>query len=211
MNTSRFTCSRERSVHDATHATFRVADVLFTSPLFRLFGVRGAGKIRPFLSFKRGPLFLLGFFGRNGPKPRLTQFGLHFVSPFVSTDVAGNICMPVSQMFGLRKTLKVFQAIVGLNTINVMNLLGCVKTIHPTFGDDTVSKKFTAQTKIALAMFRGRVWAMLSDNFPAARDGVKVIKGAVFHVIYCKANHAVSSVITNMITLSALRRNVKRV
>ena len=119
--------------------------------------------------------------------------------------------MPISQMFNLRNALKVFQTIVGLNAVNMVDLFGGVKTFHPTFSNNTVDKKFTAQTKIALVMLRRRIWAVLSDNFPAARNGVKVIKGAVFHAIYCKANHAVSSVITNMITLSAFIRNVKRV
>jgi hypothetical protein len=208
MNTSRFTCSRERSVHDATHATLRVADVLFTSPLFRLFGVRGAGKIRPFLSFKRGPLFFLGFFGSNKPNPRLSQFGSSFFSPFVFTHAGHKIRMAISQMLSLRNTLKVFQPIIGLNAVNVMNLFGRVKPIQPTFSNCTVNERF-AHDQIAAGVRSRCIGAMLSDNFPAARDGVKVIKGAVFHAIYCKANHAVSSVITNMITLSAFRRNVQ--
>jgi hypothetical protein len=211
MDTSSFTCSRERSVHNTRHATLRVADVLLTSLLLRLLGVWRASKIRPFLSFKRGPLFCFGFIGRDRAKPRLTQFNSHFVSPFVSTDIAGNICVPVSQMLNLRNALKIFQTIIGLNAVNVMNLLGRIKTFHPTFSNDTVHKKFTAHAKIPPIVFGWRVGAMLSENFPAARDGVKVVKGAVFHALYCKANHAVSSVITNMITLSAFRRNVKRV
>ena len=198
MNASSLTCSRERTVHDASHAALRVAYVLFASPLLGLFGVGRTSKVRPFSARQRGPLFCFGFVGRNGAEPRVAQFGLNFVSPFVFTGDCKKIGVPFSHMFALRQALKVFQTVIGFIAVNVVNLFGGVKTVHPTFSDRAVNKRI-AHAQITAGM-RGRfVGAMLSKNFPAARDSVKVIKGAVFHAIDCKATHAVSSAMTDMI------------
>jgi hypothetical protein len=211
MNTSSFTCSRERSVHSALHATLRVADVLFASLLLRLFGVGCTGKIRAFLTYQRGPLFCFGFLGRDRAKPRFAQFLSCFVGPFVFSKGLAYICVPVAQMLGLRNALKIIQSVIGFIAVNVVYLFGWVKIIHPTFGNNTVYQPFAAHAKIPHIMSGWCVGAMLSENFPAARDGVKVINGAIFDAIYRKANHAVSFEVANMITLPASRRNVKRV
>jgi hypothetical protein len=211
MNTSSFTCSRERSVHSALHATSRVADVLFASLLLRLFGVGCTGKIRALSTNQRSPLFCFGFFGRDRAKPRVAQFLSCFVGPFVFSKGLAYICVSVAQMLNLRNALKVIQSVIGFITVNVVYLFGWVKVTHPTFGNNTVYQPFAAYAKIPPVMFGWRVRAMLSENFPAARDGVKVIKGAILDTIDRKANHAVSFVVANMITLPASRRNVKRV
>jgi hypothetical protein len=211
MNASSLTCSRERTVHDALHAALRVAYVLFASTLLRLFGVGRTREIRPLSARQRGPLFGFGFIGRDRAEPRFAQFGLNLVSPFVFSKGLAHICVSIAQMLKLRNALKVIQSVIGFVAVNVVYLFGGVKTVHPAFGDNTVYQPFAAHTKVAHVVFGWRVRAMLSKNFPAARDGVKVIKGAVFHAIDRKANHAVSSVVTNVITLSAFRRNVKRV
>jgi hypothetical protein len=211
MDASSLTCSRERTVHDAPHAALRVADVLFASSLARLSGVRRTGEVRPFSTYQRGPLLGFGVLGRNRALPRLPQLRSGFVGPFVFTGNCKNIGVPFSHMFILRQALKIFQTVIGFVSVNVVDLFGRIKTVHPTFRYNAVDKMLAAQAKVTLVMLRRCVWAMLSENFPAARDGVKVINGPVFRAIDRKANHAVSSVVANMITLSAFRREVKRV
>jgi hypothetical protein len=173
--------------------------VLFASFLAGRFGVRRTGKVRPFTAFKRSTLFRFGFLGRYTPGAVLPQFFARFFGPFVPTATHQRVCVPTGKVLVLRQTLQVFQSVVRFVVVNVVNLFGGVKTSHPTFSYRAMHQMFTAHAQIPHRVFGRSVRVVLSENFPAARNGVIVVENPVFNAVNFKANHVVSPLMANKI------------
>ena len=199
MNACSLSSRCKRAILHPQHATPRVAEVPFASFLAGRFGMRRTGKVRPFTAFKRSTLFRFRFLGRYTPGAVLPQFFAYFFGPFVPAVTRQNICVPSGKVLVLRQTLQVFQSVVRFVAVNMVDLFGGVKTSHPTFSYNTMQQVFTADKTIPVRVFSRRVWAVLSENFPAARNGVVVVENPVFNAVNFKANHVVSPLMANKI------------
>lgn len=178
------------AIFDAVNAATGVANVHFAASVFGLFRMPATHKERTLTTNEGSTLLFLGFFGRYFAEASFTKFFTGFLRSDKSRVFRELFSMLSSQMLGSRKAFKVFEAIVGLVSVYVMNMLGGVKIVHPANRHNAVYKSISAQRQISTWMF---VWGMrdvLSKNFPAARYSVKVIKGTVLDAVHCKANHA---------------------
>ena len=199
MNTCSLSSRCKRAILHPQHATPRVAKVLFASFLAGRFGVRRTGKVRPFTPFKRSALLRFGFFGRHAPGAILPQFIARFFGPFVFTQPHKHVGVPTGKMFLRGKTLQIFQSVVGFISVDVVDVFRRIKLIHPTHRYNAVKQMLTAYGQIPVRMFGRRVRAVLSENFPAARNSIIVVENPVFNAVNFKANHVVSPLMTNKI------------
>jgi hypothetical protein len=99
--------------------------------------------------------------------------------------------MPIAKVFFGSNALKIVGSVIGFITVNVMNLFKRVKPLQPTSRNNTVHKALPAQHKVSLCVVMGGVGVQISKNFPAARNGVKMVKHTVFNTSHRKANHVV--------------------
>jgi hypothetical protein len=156
--------------------------------LFGLLRVPCAGKIRSFTADQSGSLFGFRLFGRNAAQPSLPDFFSRFGR---SNIMAVDSSVSIAKMFFRRQTLKVFNSVVSFVSVNVVDLLARVKRLHPTSGHNTVHQTLPPKSQVAHVVTGGRVWLELSENFSAARNGVKVVEESVFDSVYFYAQHAV--------------------
>ena len=168
MNASSNCGMSKRPIFDAVNAAAGISNVCFAAMLERGFGRRGSVKERSFAPKQSGSLFCFGFFRRYFAEARLTN-GL---SGFLG-----------SQRF------EVFKSIVSFIAVNVVDVLGWIKALHPTNCYKAMHKQFSYK-QIAHRVLGRSVKGVLSKNFSAARNGVKMVKGSIFDAIHCKANHA---------------------
>lgn len=164
--------------------------------------MRRTGKVRPFTAFKRSALLRFGFFGRYAPGAILPQFMARFFGPFVFTQPYKHVGVPTGKMFLRGKTLQIFQSVVGFISVDVVDVFRRIKLIHPTHRYNAVKQMLTAYGQIPVRMFGRRVRAVLSENFPAARNSIIVVENPVFNAVNFKANHVVSPLIANKILYS---------
>ena len=191
MNASRQRSGRKRPILDAFYTASRISDVGFATLGAGFFGVRGAGKVGPFAAQQSCPLFGFGFFRRDRSKPRLTDFLSGFFGSDVSTGRSQQICVALFEMLFARKALKVFQPIIGLIAVYMMDLFGWVKIFHPAFRHNAVKKVFVAQRNVSVRSLIQRVGLQLSKNFSAARNSVQMVKESVFDSVDYYAGHVV--------------------
>lgn len=104
---------------------------------------------------------------------------------------ASRACVTVCKMLFSGKALKVFRAVVSFVAVDVVNMFVRVKRIQPTSSHDTVRKPTFTQCGIPIKARQRNVRLELSENFSAARNGVKVVKESVLDSVYRYANHAV--------------------
>ena len=199
MNACSLSSRCKRTILHPQHATPRVAEVLFASFLAGRFGMRRTGKVRPFTAFKRSTLFRFGFLGRYTPGAVLPQFFARFFGPFVPTATHQRVCVPTGKVLVLRQTLQVFQSVVRFIFVDVMDMFTCVKSIHPARCYNAMEQMLAAYGQIPIWVFGRSVRAVLSENFPAARNGVVVVENPVFNAVNFKANHVVSPLMANKI------------
>jgi hypothetical protein len=202
MNTSGFRSSGKRTVLYPQHATPRVADVLFLTPLLRGFRVARTLKVRACSANQRSPLFGLGFLGRNAPGAVLPQFCARFFGSFVFTKSHQHIGVAADKMLLRRKAPQIFQSVVRLVAVDVVDVFGRIKAVHPTHCYHAVQQVLAANTQISVRMFARGVRAVLSENFPAARDGVIVVENPVLNTVNFKANHVVTPLVNYQIISS---------
>lgn len=202
MNARSFSSRCKRAILNPQHATPRVAEMLFASFLAGRFGVRRPSKVRSFTTFQRSTLLRFGFFGRRTPGAVLPQFFARFLSSFVLAQSYKQIGMPTGKMLLRSKTFQIFQSVVRLIFVNVMDVFARVKVFHPTHRYNAVEQVFTAYRQISVRVFGRRVRTVLSENFPATRNGVIVVENPVFNAVNFKANHVVSPMMANKILYS---------
>ena len=199
MNARSFSSRCKRAILNPHNATLRVADVSFAASFARLVGMRGSGEVRTSAANKSSSLFGFGFLGRNAASSKLPQLFTGGFSPFVFPVCAKNVSVFFRKVLVLRQTFQVFNPVVGLNPVNVMHLFGGVKTLHPAHRHNAVHKHFAAHAEIARIVLGRRVRTVLSENFSAARNGVKVVINPVFNAVHRKANHVVPPLVANKI------------
>ena len=187
-------CSNRRvskgPVFHSLHAATRVSDVGFAAGVARLFGVRGSRKVRPFAANQSGTLLCFGLFGRNPAKSELPDFIASFFASRISAKIVGVLRMAFIHVFLHAKALKVFQPIIRFIPVDVVDLFVRIKTNHPEFGNKPMDKGF-AREQISRWMLRGNVRPVLSKDFPAARNSVKMVKHTVFNAVHRKVDHVV--------------------
>lgn len=188
MNASSFSRFSKRTVLNPQNAASCVAGMSFAPLLARLQAMRSPRKVRSFTAFKRSALLRSGFLGRNRTKTSLTNLFARFRRSNVLTEV---FAMVVFKMVSLRQTLQVFDVVVSFVAVNVVNLFSWVKRFQPASGHDTVHQTPAPQRKVPHAVVSRRVRLELSENFSAARNGVKMIKESVLDSINFYAQHAV--------------------
>jgi len=191
VNASRQRSDSKRPILDAFYAASRISDVCFATLGAGFFGVRGAGKVGSFTAQQSCPLFGFGLFRRDRSKPRLTDFLSGLFGSDISPVLSQHIGMTFHEMFFLRKTLKVFESIIGFVVVYVMDLFGWIEVFHPAFRDHTMEEVLAAYAQIATGMVARCIWAQLSKNFSAARNSVQMIEESVFDSVDCYAGHVV--------------------
>ena len=195
MNACSLSRFRKGAVLNPKHAAPSVAWMNEASRLLGFFAVPSAGKIRPLAANQRGALFSFCLFGRNAAQSSLPNFVSRFWRANVLAQFGKQIRMPATQVLSLRQAFKIFCSVVGFVTIDVVNFFGWVKRLQPASRHDTVHKIF-AKSQVPLAMHSRNVRLELSENFSAARNGVKVIKESVLDSVYFYAQHAVPLKVT---------------
>lgn len=152
----------------------------------RFFAMRSAGEVRPLATQQSSSLFSLRLIGRNTTQPRLPNL----LSRFWRADVATSAGMLCGMVFG-RQALKVFHSVVSFIAIDMMHVFTRVKRLQPARSNNSVHQTLSAQMQVAIRPLNGSVGLELSENFSAARDGVKVVKESVLDSVYFYAQHAV--------------------
>ncbi len=204
MNTRSFGSRRERAIFHPYNATTRVAGVGFAASFARLFGMRGAGNVRTFAANKSGALLGFGLFGRGAACSEQPQFHPRSFGSLVFSELRQHLGMTARQMFGRGQALKVFNPIVRFVSVDVVHLLVGVKPFHPACCYSSVNQHLTAHAQVTPVMLRRSVRQVLSENFSAARNGVKVVKSAVLDAAHRKANHVVPPPVTNKISFTTV-------
>ena len=202
MNARSFSSRCKRAILNSQHATPRVAEMLFASFLAGRFGVLRPRKVWPFTVFKRSALLRFGFFGCHTPSAVLPQFFARFFSSFVFAQSYEQISVSACKMLLRGKALQIFQSVVRLIFVNVVDVFTRIKVFHPTHRYNAMEQMFAAYRQIPIRVFGWCVRAVLSENFPATRNGVVVVENPVFNTVNFKANHVVSPMMANKILYS---------
>ena len=189
MNASSNCGMSKRPIFDAVNAAAGISNVCFAAVLERGFGRRGSVKERSFAPKQSGSLFCFGFFRRYFAEARLTNGLSGFICSDISTICRQKVSMSPRQMFLGSQRFEVFKSIVSFIAVNVVDVLGWIKALHPTNCYKAMHKQFSYK-QIAHRVLGRSVKGVLSKNFSAARNGVKMVKGSIFDAIHCKANHA---------------------
>lgn len=193
MNTSGLGSSSKRAVLDTSNGAGSVSMVFLASPLFGLLRVLGSGEVRPFAANQGGSLLSLGFLGSDLAKPGLSNL----LSGFVSANVLGGsgkvFSVLTRQMLRGGQALKVFNSVVSLVVIDVMNMFFGIKPIKPALSHNSMQKTSPANEKVSIFSEVGGKGFKLSENFSATRNGKKVVEESVFGSVYHDAFHVVPS------------------
>jgi len=157
--------------------------------LFGLFAVPRAGKVRPLAANQSGSLFGFRLFGRNAAQSSLPDLFSRFIGANV---MPVQPCVAVSKMFFGRQAFQVFRSVVSFVAVDVVNLFVGVKRLQPASGHNAVHQVVAApKRQVPILTFGRYVGKKLSENFSAARNGVKVVKESVLDSVYFYAQHAV--------------------
>ena len=188
MNAGSQSCFCKGAVLNPKHAAPSVAMVGEATRLFRFVAVRGSLDVGAFATQQSGPLFGFRLLGRNATQSRLanlfSRLGRTGVVPM-------QICMALPVMLLRGKAFKIFNAVVSLVAVDVVNLLKRVKALQPASSHNSVHEPLAAQHEIALVVGCRRVWLELSESFSAARNSVQVVKKSIFDTVYLNADHVV--------------------
>ena len=188
MNAGSQSCFCKGAVLNPKHAAPSVAMVGEATRLFRFVAVRGSLNVAALAAQQSSPLFGFRLLGRNATQPRLTNL----FSRLGRTGVVPmQICMALPVMLLRGKAFKIFNAVVSLVAVDVVNLLKRVKALQPASSHNSVHEPLAAQHEIALVVGCRRVWLELSESFSAARNSVQVVKKSIFDTVYLDANHVV--------------------
>ena len=186
------TCSLGRfgkgAIDHSQHLASGVPGMAFALGLKRLGSMWSASKEGALASQQRGSLLGFGFFGSHRAKTSLPNLFSGFgcsdvvtIQPFVS----------VSKVFFGGQALKVVGSVVSLIAIDVMNVLCWIKIIQPARSHNTMHQSLATKRQVSMRMLGRNVRLELSENFSAARNGVKVIEESVNDSVYFYAQHAV--------------------
>jgi hypothetical protein len=188
MNASSQSRFRKGAIFNTKHTTFSVARVFKAARLFRFFAMRGSLKVRPFAAKQSSPLFGFRFFSGNGTKSSLSNLFSRLKGNAMPTVCFG---MALAMMLFGGKAFKIFCSVIGLISVNVMDMLFGVKRFQPANCHDTMGKPFSAKHGVTIGPWSGRVRLELSENFSATRNRVQVVKKSIFDTVYLDANHVV--------------------
>lgn len=119
--------------------------------------------------------------------PGLKCSNVNAVFPFV----------PFPHMLFRGDAFQIIRSVVVFHSIDVVNMFGRIKVIQPTLCHNTVHEPSSAQYQVPLRVRGGHIRHQLSENFSAARNGVKMVKHAVFNAVHRKADHVGDALAVN--------------
>jgi hypothetical protein len=190
MNASDFSSLRKGAIFNTHNPASCIPVMGKTTLFFGRLAMTSTSEQRTFATNKRGALLSLCLLGCN-PSGAVQA---NLLPRFRATDVLSvlnqHVVMPFLQMLFLRKTFKVVGAVVCFVTVNVVNLFARIKILKPTGSHNAVHKP-RPETQVPLLVNGLGAREQLSDNFSAARNGVKMVKESVFGSFYRDANHVV--------------------
>ena len=190
MNASDLSRLRKGAIFNTHNSASSIAVMGETSRFFGRIAMTSSGKKRTFATKKCGALLGLCFLGRNPSGAILANLLPRFRATDVFSVLNKHVAMPFLQMLSLRKAFKVVGAVVGFVTVNVVNLFARIEILKPTGSHKAVHKP-TSKPQVPLRMDGWGTRLQLSDNFPTARNGVKMVKKSVLDFFYRDANHVV--------------------
>ena len=122
-----------------------------------------------------------------------------FLPGFKCSDVSAVFpFVPFPHMLFRGDAFQIIRSVVVFCSIDVVNMFGWIKAIQPTFCHNTVHEPLSAQHQIPLRVCGWRIRHHLSENFSAARNGVKMVKHAVLNAVHRKADHVGDTFAVNL-------------
>jgi hypothetical protein len=194
MNASDLSRLREGAIFNTHNSASSIAVMGETSRFFGSIAMTSTGKKRTFAAKKCGALLCFCFVGRNPSGAIFANLLPRFRATDVFSVLNKHVAMPFLQMLSLRKAFKVVGAVVGFVAVNVVDLFAWRKILKPTCRHNAVHEP-TPKPQVPPRMDSWGTRLHLSDNFPATRNRVKMVKESVFGSFYRNANHVVPSLV----------------
>jgi hypothetical protein len=191
FNPQNSTCFSKRPIFDAVDSARSVEVMSSTTELARSFGRRGTLKKRAFFTQPSRAHFCARFSRRLFPQLALPNFFTNFYSSLVFSGDRARFFVPIAKMFVISKALKVFQPIVGLVFVNVMNVAARYVLFAPSHHNHSMNKIVPA-AKVAVWPTARRKWLELSENFPASGYGVVRVNHTVINSVKSNREHVFS-------------------
>jgi hypothetical protein len=184
MNASRFSRFCKGAVHDTKHLAGSVARVFKASFGLGFLAMPRSREVGSCAPQQCGTLFCLRFLGRDASEPSLPKFFFGGLGSNVPSRDGVQFKMPTAVMLLSRQALKVFNAVVQLVSVDVVNVLLGSKSLKPAHSYGSVKARFSAQGGVTVNANDGQVRVSVPQGFPASRDGVQVVHGSVFDAVY---------------------------
>jgi hypothetical protein len=194
MNASDFSSFRKGAIFNTHNPASCIPVMGKTALFFGFFAMTSTSEQRTFATDKRGALLSLCLLGCNPSGAVKANLLPCFRATDVLAELYQKLAMPFSQMFALRKAFKVVGAVVGFVTVNVVDLFVWLEIFKPTCRHNSVHKP-APKPQVPLRMNSWGTRLHLSDNFSAARNGVKMVKESVLGSFYRNADHDVPSLV----------------
>ena len=189
------TCSLGRfskgAIDHSQHLASGVPGMAFALGLQRFGAMWSASKEGALASQQRGSLLGFGFFGGHRAKPSLSNLFSGFRCSDVMRHFVQRISMTFKNVLSMREAFKIVGPVVGLVAVNVMNMLRWIKVVQPALSHNTMSQSVATDDGVSVRSRSRLTWLELSENFSAARNGVKVVEESVNDSVYFYAQHAV--------------------
>jgi hypothetical protein len=184
MNASGFSRFCKGAVHDTKHLAGSVARVFKASFGLGFLAMPRSREVGSCASQQRGTLFCLRFLGRYASEPSLPKFFFGGLGSNVLSRDGVQFKVPAAVMLLSRQALKVFNAVVQLVSVDVVNVLLGGKTLKPTHSYGSVKPHSSSKGGVTIGANYGQVRVSVPQGFPASRDSVQVVHGSVLDAVY---------------------------
>lgn len=191
MNTCSLGCFSKGAIDHTQHLASGVSGMVFALGLKRFGTMWSASKEWTLASQQRGPLLGFGFFGSRNAKTSLPNLFSGFRCSDVMCHFVQRIAVSFHKVFSGGQALKVIDSVVRFVAVDVVNVLARIKAIQPASSHDTMHQTFASKGDVTVFSGNWDIRLELSENFSAARNGVKMVEESINDSVYFYAQHAV--------------------
>jgi len=184
MNARRLSRFCKGAVFDPKHLAASVARVFKASFGLGFFAMPGSRKVRSLASEQSVTLFCFRLLGSHASKPSLPKFFFGGVGADVLSKLNKQLFVAISKMLAWRQALKVFNAVVKLVFVDVVNVLSGGKTLKPAHGHGSVKPHPSSKGWVSVDANNRQVRMPVAQRFPASGHGVQMVHGSVLDAVY---------------------------
>jgi len=184
MNARRLSRFCKGAVFDPKHLAASVARVFKASFGLGFFAMPGSRKVRSLASEQSVTLFCFRLLGSHASKPSLPKFFFGGVGADVLSCGRMQVKVPLGMMLAWRQALKVFNAIVELVSVDVVNVLSGGKTLKPAHSHGSVQTHLSSKGGVTVNANNRQVRVPFAQRFPASGHGVQMVHGSVLDAVY---------------------------